>query len=122
MKVTALAQRANGWWTVTVPEVDGAITQAKRLDQVPAMVADAVSLLEDVPAEEVTVDVRPVLAEAEEAAIAAALEAGRAAVEAQATASVAMRTAVRNLLPVMPARDVARVLHVSHQRVSQLSR
>lgn len=122
MKVTALAHRADGWWTVTVPEVDGAITQAKRLDQVPAMVADAVSLLEDVPVEDITVDVRPVLEEAEETAVTAALEAGRAAVEAQATASAAMRAAVRDLLPVMPARDVARVLHVSHQRVSQLAR
>ncbi len=56
MKVTAKAVRDGGWWVVEVPEVDGAFTQARRLDQIPAMVADAVGLLEDVPAEDVEVD------------------------------------------------------------------
>lgn len=36
--------------------MDGAFTQARRLDQIPAMVADAVSLLEDVPAAEVEME------------------------------------------------------------------
>ena len=56
MKVTANAVRDGGWWVVEVPEVDGAFTQARRLDQVPAMVADAVSLLEGIPAGQVEVD------------------------------------------------------------------
>lgn len=51
--VTAMARRNRDWWAVEVPEVDGAFTQARRLDQVPHMVADTVSLLADVPAEEV---------------------------------------------------------------------
>ena len=32
MKVTAEATRSGGWWAVEVPEVDGAFTQACRLD------------------------------------------------------------------------------------------
>ncbi|MEH6797620.1 MAG: hypothetical protein V7694_26225, partial [Rhodococcus sp. (in: high G+C Gram-positive bacteria)] len=56
MKVTAKATRSGQWWAVEVPEVDGAYTQARRLDQIPKMVADAVSLLEDVPADTVEVD------------------------------------------------------------------
>jgi hypothetical protein len=43
MKVTAQARRTGDWWAVEVPEVDDVFTQANRLDQVPAMVADAVA-------------------------------------------------------------------------------
>lgn len=62
MEVTAKAQRVGDWWAVEVPEVEGLFTQAKRLEQIPDMVADATALLENVPAEsvKVTVDaVRP---------------------------------------------------------------
>lgn len=45
MKLTAKAQRSNGWWAVEVPEVPGVFTQARRLDEIPAMVADAVALM-----------------------------------------------------------------------------
>jgi predicted RNase H-like HicB family nuclease len=34
-----------GWWTVTVPEVPGAITQSRRLDHVPGDVAEAIELM-----------------------------------------------------------------------------
>ncbi|WP_204282714.1 hypothetical protein [Goekera deserti] len=50
-----MCQWSGDWWAVSVPEVDGAFTQAKRLDQVPAMVADAVALLAGVPADQVHV-------------------------------------------------------------------
>lgn len=58
MKVTAHAVRSGDWWSVDVPEVDGLFTQARRLDQIPAMVADAGELLTDIPAAdfEVTLD------------------------------------------------------------------
>lgn len=50
-----MCERSDDWWAVSDPEVTGAFTQAKRLDQVPAMVADAVSLLTDTPAADVHV-------------------------------------------------------------------
>ncbi|MDV6278373.1 hypothetical protein R3Q06_33625 [Rhodococcus erythropolis] len=58
MKVTAHAVRSGDWWSVDVPEVDGLFTQARRLDRIPAMVADAGKLLTDIPAAEfeVTLD------------------------------------------------------------------
>ncbi|MEH3033644.1 MAG: hypothetical protein PGN07_06315 [Aeromicrobium erythreum] len=62
MKVTAYATRSDGWWSVTVPEVDGALTQARSLEEVPGMVADAVSLLEDVSVDDVEVTVVQVAA------------------------------------------------------------
>lgn len=44
MKVTAHAERHDRWWIVTIPEVEGGIhTQARRLDQVAEMAADAVA-------------------------------------------------------------------------------
>lgn len=59
MRVTALCTRSDGWWAVDVPEVDGAITQARRLDQVPAMVVDAVALLTGEDPTTIEVDVQP---------------------------------------------------------------
>ena len=57
MKVTANATRTKGWWAVEVPEVEGAFTQTRRLDQVARMAAEVVSMLKDVDAESVDVDV-----------------------------------------------------------------
>lgn len=57
MKVTAKVQRSGQWWAVHVPEVDGAFTQARKLDEVADIVRDAVSLLEDVPVGDIDVDV-----------------------------------------------------------------
>lgn len=34
-----------GWWVVTVPDVLGAITQCRRLDQVPTDIAEAIGLI-----------------------------------------------------------------------------
>lgn len=58
MKVTALATRSGHWWAIEVPEVEGVFTQTRRLEQVPAMVADAVPTMLDVPAGSVEVTVQ----------------------------------------------------------------
>lgn len=120
MKVTARAQRSDGWWAVEVPEVPGVFTQAKRLEQVPDMVADAVALMTGV--ETVEVSVEPVMDPDTASVVLEALEASAATVAAQQRASRSMRAAVRRLSAAMPARDVASILHVSHQRVSQLAK
>ena len=44
---TARATRDEGWWTVTVNEVPGLFTQTRRLDQIPDMVRDALTLFPD---------------------------------------------------------------------------
>ena len=43
-QLTATATRSEGWWAVSVPEVDGLFTQARHLDDIPAMVRDALTL------------------------------------------------------------------------------
>ena len=45
---TARASRDEGWWTVTVDEVPGLFTQTRRLDQIPGMVRDALTLFPDI--------------------------------------------------------------------------
>ena len=43
--VTARVTRSDGWWAVSVDEIPGLFTQARRLDQVADMVREAGSLL-----------------------------------------------------------------------------
>lgn len=122
MNVTAVCERSGGWWAVSVPEVKGAHTQARRLDQVPAMVADAVSLLDGIPAEDVhvTLDVRVPGEALKEWA-----EARRLAAQArqlQEESAARARAAVAELQAEgLTVRDIGALLDISAQRVSQLA-
>jgi len=58
MQVTALVTRSGKWWAIQVPGMPEVNTQAAKLHQVEDQVADAVSLVANVPASSVTVDVR----------------------------------------------------------------
>ena len=122
MKVTAKATRSGAWWAIEVPEVDGAFTQSKRLDQIPAMVADAVSLLEDVPAADIDVVLDVDLGNPEVLAYVRSARAEvESAVRAQESAARSSRAAVARLRELgLSVRDTAVVLEISPQRVSQL--
>lgn len=121
MKVRAIAERSGSWWAVSVPDVDGLFTQAKRLDQVPAMVADAYEALEGVPADQVEVEVAPALPGDLATATAEALEADERARQAVEQAGAARRQLVTLLrTDGYTVRDVGAILHVSPQRVSQI--
>ena len=54
---TAVCQRAGKWWEVTVPELDE-VTQARRLDDVPATVADLVALMTGADPASIRVEVK----------------------------------------------------------------
>lgn len=121
MNVTARCTRSGSWWAVQVPEVEGGFTQAKRLDHVPAMVADLVALLTDTRAEDVDVTV---VARTEHDALVESVLAARAAAEAaQETFSERLREAVAALVDEdgLTLRDVGSILKLSPQRVSQLT-
>lgn len=123
MKVTAKANRSGGWWAIEVPEVPGVFTQARRLDQVAEMVADAVATMLDVPANSVEVDVQPELDGQHRRMANAARASSEAAALAQLEASKASRLAVTHLrADGLTTRDVATILGLSHQRVAQLER
>lgn len=59
MKLTALAEQSGGYWVIEVPKVPGLFTQAKRLNEVVAMVRDAAALLTGEPEDSFDVEVVP---------------------------------------------------------------
>ena len=58
---TARARRSAAWWALDVPEVPGAYSQARRLEQAPEAMADALSVLLErhIAPDDVTVMVVP---------------------------------------------------------------
>lgn len=123
MDVTAICERAGGWWAVRVPEVKGGFTQAKRLDQVPAMVADLVELATGTPAAEVRVSVQPQLRDGSGMKLwHEAADMQERARALQVEAAMMSRVAIAELRDEgLTVRDVATLLQVSPQRVSQLA-
>lgn len=119
MNVTAVAKRSGNWWAVEVPEIPGLFTQARRLDQVEAMVRDAAGML---GRQVGTVTVDPKLSEQDERMIDELLSARRDAAEAQSKASTLVRNAVGTLRAQgMTVRDVADIIGVTPQRVSAIA-
>jgi predicted RNase H-like HicB family nuclease len=48
-----------GWWVVTVPDVPGAITQCRRLDQVRADAAEVIEIQTGEPVDPADIEVEP---------------------------------------------------------------
>jgi len=118
MTYTAVCRRAGDWWAISVPEIKGVHTQARRLDQAEAMARDAIALFLDVTPDTLTIEVRPeVPAEAAEA-----VAARKAAREAETWADKLTRAAAATLLAKgYTVRDAGALLDISPQRVSQLT-
>lgn len=119
---TARANRDEHWWTVTVDEVPGLFTQARRLDQLEDMVRDALTLFPEVESdpEHATVDVIV------DAAVAARAEDARRlrsqAEKSQAAATAAMTQTAKALSAQgLPYRDIGRLLGVSFQQAQKLA-
>jgi len=122
MELTALSRRSGDWWAVEVPEIDGLFTQARRLDQVPAMVTDAASLLTSRPEEDFTVTVVPQLPTPEQRQVAEVKAAKARLAQAEADAAQASRSVVAMLRNQgLTVRDVAVILDVTPARISQLA-
>lgn len=122
MKVTANATRTKGWWAVEVPEVEGAFTQTRRLDQVASMAAEVVSMLRDVDAESVVVDVVAMPPRDDRELIDRVVAQGSEANEGMASYAAESRRVVGLLLERgYTVRDIGRLLGISATRVSQLS-
>lgn len=118
---TVTAERAGAWWAITVDELPGVFSQARRLDRVEAMAREAIGLLLNVPydsfdlivCEKLTLDVQQAVTEV--------FEARAKAIAGQQVASERSRVAVRTLADLgLAQRDIGRLLDLSHQRVAQL--
>lgn len=120
--LTAYATRSEGWWAISVPDVDGLFTQTRRLDQVPAMVRDALGLFPELGVDpsdtEISVvptgDPRHVADEVRELRVKAEY--------AQSKATEAMRSGAKSLQrDGLSYRDIGTILGISHQRAQQLT-
>lgn len=120
-KYTARARRGDGWWAVTVDEVAGLITQARRLDQIPAMVRDALGLFPELETEPHNAEV-VVIPEGVPAIVTDAREITAQSKLLQEQASGAMRRAARELSASgLTYRDIGAILDVSFQRAQKLA-
>ncbi len=113
----------SGWWVASVREVRGCHTQGRTVDEARRRIREAMGLfVDDAQSAKVIDDVRLPVAAAK--AIRAYTTLRKRAAEQDRRASAAARRAVRLLQSgklKMSARDAARVLGISHQRVHQLA-
>jgi predicted RNase H-like HicB family nuclease len=118
---TAVCRRTDVWWAISVPELKGVHTQARRLNGAEAMVREAIALFLDVAPNSFAVTLRAEVPEAQES-ITEALIARQAAREADEKAAAATRAALKRLTELgLTVRDAGQLLGISPQRVSQLT-
>lgn len=116
------AVRSGDWWAITVPELGGIFTQAKRLDQVESRAREAIAMMLDIDETAVghlEICVEPptsasALIDALETALTAATEAEAKAARIRREAALLLRA------EGLPLRDVGHLIGLSHQRVHQL--
>lgn len=118
---TARAVREGRWWVVHVDGVG--VTQGRSTAEAQRMAADLVAVMTDVPEDEIDVEVEFVLAGELGDEVEAARAQARAADQAQRKAAQQVRDVVRHILAAgMSKQDAARILRVSPQRISQLTK
>jgi hypothetical protein len=116
--------RDGRWWMVHIPEIDG-LTQARRIGEAEQMAREFIALETSTPITDVMVTIAsitvPGIGDIQELAddISDLREAARKAEAAVADAT--KRYAKRATQAGIPVRDIAELLDVSPQRVSQLA-
>lgn len=118
-----VATRDGGWWTLHVPDVPGALSQARRLDHAEdAAREEAIALVLDMPEDEIEVRISPRLDDGADAAVAEARVRRARLDDARREAREATDRAVRALRERgLPLRDIGRLLGVGHQRAARLA-
>jgi predicted RNase H-like HicB family nuclease len=118
---TARAERdEGGWWAVSVPELPGVFTQARRLGQVEELVRDAIALWLESPIDGFEVHVEASIPDLDEQ-IELVAKARRRAEELREEAGLRSRRVAAELAGRgLTVRDIGQVLGVSHQRAAQL--
>ena len=119
---SAKAIRSGDWWAITIPELKGVHSQARRLDQAEAMAREAISLFRDVPPDSFEVTVIPILPGPVQADADRARTVRSEADDLQREASTATARAARELVKEskLTVREAGQILGISHQRVAQL--
>jgi hypothetical protein len=119
--VTTYTVRAKRWERGWELHIDGVgVTQSQRLTDAEEMARDYISIMTNTAGETITVQIVPEVSELD-IAVREAREAVREAERAQRIAAAQSRTLARKLRAYgLSGRDIAVVLGVSPQRVSQL--
>ena len=121
VKYTAVAERDGNWWAITVPEVRGVFSQARRLDRVEYMARDAISLMLEVPPDSFDIEVIENHDPPTQETIDDILSIREAVARMQRETRDRTRDAVLALHERgYPQRDIGRMVGISHQRVAQL--
>lgn len=119
-RYTVRAERRGRWWSLQAVEAPGAISQVVRLDQADR-IREAIAFVEMIPAEEIEIDVMPVLPPGVTEQVDAARRLRREARETSTRATHELRLAARALADAgLTLRDIGTVLGVSYQRAHQL--
>lgn len=120
---TVSATREDGWWVIEVPQVRGAYSQTRRLDQVEDMARDVIATMLDVPEDAFDLEIMPQLGSELDPVVAAAVRARANVDNAQAVARDATALAAQRLRGEgLPVRDIGRLLGVSYQRAAKIGR
>jgi predicted RNase H-like HicB family nuclease len=119
---TARCERAGDWWAISVPELRGVHTQARRLEGAEAMTRDAIALFLDVPPDSFEVRIDPVLPRDLQKKVGQVRKVRDEADALQRQAAAASVEVAADLVRVahLTVRDAGRVLGLSHQRIAQL--
>jgi predicted XRE-type DNA-binding protein len=118
--------REGRWWMVHIPEIDG-LTQARRLSEAETMAREYIALDRGLPYDQIKVETASV--RMTEPAFRELLEAARSIRTRRAHAQQLEQEALRDAQEFahwlttygVPVRDIAELLDVSPQRVSQLA-
>jgi predicted RNase H-like HicB family nuclease len=122
-KFIAIARRHESWWVASVPEINGVHTQARRLEQLPAKVLDAIHGVTDLPKSSIEVEIEWKLSRRDGVVVSAALAAMREAQEAAEESRDAVAKAASALAREgFSVRDIGHLLELSPQRISQILR
>lgn len=120
---TAVCTRSDGWWAIEVPEVRGAFTQARRLEQAEEMAREAIALLLNVPENSFDVAVSPHLPPELDQTVTQVRQLREQAERLEVAAAEATSKASHDLRHSqldLPIRDIGWLLGISYQRVAQL--
>lgn len=121
LQIMAHAKRDDGWWRVTIPEIEGIITQTRRLDQIPTAVIKVLQNHPDFKGRDLDVQVR--LDKERQAAVDEVLRLRDRADKTRQEASSAVKALVQQLAHEgLSYRDIGTLLQVSYQYVQTLAK
>jgi hypothetical protein len=116
-------ERDGRWWMIRVPEIDQ-LTQARRISEIEDMARSLIAISTDQPISDIAVHIANICVDGVDVIEGAAqvTHLRNLAVEIeQAAVATARGFATRLTKADVPVRDIAALIHVSPQRVSQLT-